>query len=212
MIFVTLADDHQLFVDSLRTGLNLIPDISVVDTVYDGRALLDSLAADTPDVVVMDLEMPNLDGHGVLASDRPLPPIVVVTMHATESERRAAIEAGASAFLPKSTPLQDLAAAIRALALGISLHDPVTLREILDAHQEPVLQPGPASLTTREKELLRLLASGITSTGDLAEQLYISEKTVKNHLASIYVKLSVADRAQAAVEAIRIGLSDPRTK
>jgi len=212
MIFVTLADDHQLFVDSLRMGLDLIPDISVVATVYDGSQLLASLDEDTPDVVVMDLEMPGVDGYEVLKNSAQLPPIIVVTMHSAETERRKVIAAGAAAFLPKSTPLNDLAAAIRALAHGALLTDSTTFREVLQENQEPILSPGPASLTTREKELLTQLAMGNTGTGELADRLYISEKTVKNHLASIYVKLDVSDRAQAAIEAIRMGLAEPRIK
>lgn len=207
MIFVTLADDHQLFVDSLRMGLDLIPDMSVVATVYDGSQLLASLAEETPDVVIMDLEMPGVDGYEVLTNSSALPPIIVVTMHSAETERRKVIAAGAAAFLPKSTPLHDLAAAIRALANGDDLTDATTFREIIEDHQEPVLSPGPASLTKREKELLAQLATGNTGTGELADHLFISEKTVKNHLASIYVKLDVSDRAQAAIEAIRLGLS-----
>lgn len=212
MIFVTLADDHQLFVDSLKMGLDLIPDITVIDTVYDGTELLASLTNETPDVVVMDLEMPGLDGHEVLAANTNLPPVIVVTMHSAEVERRRVIEAGAKAFLPKSTPLIDLAAAIRVLANGQSLVDPNTFRGLLDGHQDPVLSPGPASLTSRERELLGHLAVGVTATADIAHRLYISEKTVKNHLASIYVKLDVADRAQAAIEGIRLGLADSQDK
>ena len=205
MIFVTLADDHQLFADSLSMGLDLIPDISILDTVADGSALLAALDERIPDVVVMDLEMPVLDGYGVLASDIGLPPVIVVTMHATEAERKKVLASGAAAFLPKSTPLEDLAGAIRAVHAGTDLADPTTFRGNLDAHLSPILDPGAASLTNRERELLVQLARGITGTPEIAQRLYISEKTVKNHLASIYVKLDVVDRAQAAVEAIRLG-------
>lgn len=207
MINITLADDHQLFAESLSMGLDLIPDISVLETVTDGAALLASVQDQAPDVVVMDLEMPIMDGYAVLATEAPLPPTIVVTMHATETERRKVIDAGAFAFLPKSTPLGDLAATIRAVYSGQYVVDETTYREILDQHMDPLLAPGAASLTNRERELLVQLANGVTGTPEIAERLFISEKTVKNHLASIYEKLDVVDRAQAAVEAIRLGLS-----
>ena len=109
----------------------------------------------------------------------------------------------------KSTPLPDLAAAVRAVHAGENLIQAEDLDVVLDRHRQPLLDPGAARLTDRERELLALLASGVSSTDDLADQLYISQKTVKNHLASIYEKLAITDRAQAAVEAIRLGLHRP---
>ncbi|MEE9183651.1 MAG: response regulator transcription factor, partial [Acidimicrobiia bacterium] len=114
--------------------------------------------------------------------------------------------AGAVGFLSKSSPLPLLAAAVRAAAAGEIFVQRVGGTDVLDSYQEPVLDPGAASLTQRERELLALLARGVSSTEELAEELFISRKTVKNHLASIYDKLAVSDRAQAAVEAIRLGL------
>ncbi len=127
-------------------------------------------------------------------------------MHTSDDERKRAAAAGAVGFLSKSTPLPDLAAAIRAAAGGEDLMDVATLGAVLDQHRQPVLDAGAASLTEREKELLGMLAAGVSRTEDLAESLFISQKTVKNHLASIYEKLAITDRAQAVVEAIRLGL------
>jgi DNA-binding NarL/FixJ family response regulator len=130
----------------------------------------------------------------------------MVTMHTDDDQRRRAQAAGAVGFLSKATPLPDLAAAVRAVNAGNNLltaEDPASL---MDDHRQPVLDEGAAALTAREKEVLQLLASGVTSTEDLSDRLFISHKTVKNHLANIYEKLAVADRAQAAVEAIRLGL------
>lgn len=206
MIRTLIADDHQLFADSLATGIRAIADLDVVATAADGVAALDVLRSNDVDVVIMDLEMPNMDGLSVLTSAESIPATIVVTMHATADREAAAFAAGARAFLPKSTPLTDLAAAIRAVHGGITLDDPTTQREILDRHQLIRLTAEAESLTSRERELLQTLATGITTTPDLAETLFISEKTVKNHLASIYEKLAVSDRAQAVLEAIRLGV------
>jgi two-component system response regulator DegU len=108
----------------------------------------------------------------------------------------------------KGAPLSDLAAAIRAVAAGEDLY--TTGNEVLERFRRPVLDPGAAALTDREIEILQLLARGVSSTEDLADRLFISQKTVKNHLASVFQKLSVADRTQAAIEAIRLGLARPK--
>lgn len=204
---VAIADDHALFAEGIGQALQAVPDIVVLFTAPNGRALVEHLDSVTPDVLLLDLEMPELNGIetlGALGSSHP--PAIMVTMHANDDQRRLAAEAGASGFLSKSTPLPDLAAAVRAAAAGETILDLTTQREILDRFIEPQLEPGPASLTAREKELLAALAEGTSGTEELAERLFISQKTVKNHLANIYEKLGVNDRTQAAVEAIRLGL------
>ena len=206
MIRVLIADDHQLFAESLALGITAIPDLSVVGTATNGREALEILKRETVDVLVIDLEMPEIDGLTVLRTRSSSTRSIVVTMHASEDQRTAAFAAGAAAFLPKSTPLGDLAAAIRAVNLGMSLKDLTTLNGILDNHRQPVLDDIAASLTARERELLTKMSEGLTSTPELAEALFISEKTVKNHLASIYYKLSVSDRASAVVEALNRGI------
>jgi len=207
MTSVVIADDHVLFADGVSQALAAVPDIDVLGTAANGRLLIDLLSELTPDVLLIDLEMPELDGLSALRElEGQHPPAIVVTMHATAERRDAAREAGASGFLSKSTPLPDLAAAIRAAAAGEVILEPATLREVLDGYQDAVLEPGAASLTARERELLAVLAQGVSATDALADQLFISQKTVKNHLANIYEKLGVSDRTQAAVEAIRLGL------
>ncbi len=204
---VCIVDDHQLFADGLATALNAIPDLSVVGVFSTGESFLEARESGIlVDVTLLDLEMPGLTGLDVLASPLTDSPVILVTMHSGEAERRRAIDLGAAGFLSKSTPLLDLAAAIRAVANGEHILSDTTQRDILDRYRSPLLDPGAQSLTPRERELLRLLAAGVSSTDDLANRLYISQKTVKNHLASIYEKLAVSDRAQAAVEAIRLGL------
>jgi DNA-binding NarL/FixJ family response regulator len=206
MIRVAIADDHQLFAEGIRDALGRVPDIRVVSVTGDAETLVSMLEDQPADVLLIDLEMPGGGGEAVLAAN-PSAPVVVVSMHVTPAVRRRLLESGAAGVLSKSTRLADLAAAIRATHSGYRFDGTDEEdRELLDDHQDPQLDAGAASLTGRERELLGYLARGVSSTEELAEELYISQKTVKNHLASIFQKLSVADRTQAAVEAIRLGM------
>jgi DNA-binding NarL/FixJ family response regulator len=207
MIRVAIADDHRLLLEGLAEALSAVPDIEVVGTAGDGESLLRLMEAARPEVMLVDLEMPVLGGLEALQSIDEPPPTIIVTMYAGDDERLRAAAAGAVGFLSKSTPLPDLAAAVRAANAGETFMDAGRLAEVLDRHREPVLDSGAAALTKRERELLATLASGVTSTEELADLLFISQKTVKNHLANIYEKLAVSDRAQAAVEAIRLGFA-----
>lgn len=206
MIRLAIADDHRLFLDGLVQGLEVVPDLTVTGTAEDGQALLELLSDTDVDVLLVDLEMPALGGLEALQKLNHPPPAIVVTMHASEEQQEKARQAGARGFLSKSTPLEDVAAAVRAVAAGEPLIEATEPSEILGQYRDPSLDPGAAALTPRERELLSLLARGISSTDEIADRLYISRKTVKNHLASIYEKLAVSDRTQAAVEAIRLGL------
>lgn len=202
---VVLADDHRLLLEGLAQALNGIPDIDVVATAEDGDQLQEMVSEHGPDVILVDVEMPKTTGIAALGAMEDGPPAIMVTMHADAEHRAKALAVGAVGFMSKSTPLPALAAAIRAAAAGKSLMGD-DVDAILDDHREPVFADGAAALTAREKELLAMLASGVSSTDELANKLFISQKTVKNHLASIYEKLGITDRAQAAVEAIRLGL------
>jgi DNA-binding NarL/FixJ family response regulator len=208
MIRLMIADDHQLFADGLGEALSMLPDIRVVGVVGTGQELLEKLRSQPAEVLLVDLEMPGLDGLGALAKLPATQRAIVVTMHDSEVTRSAAHRMGARGLLSKGTPLGDLAAGIRAVNAGENLFE--ISRQTLDSYREPILDPGAAALTDREKEILQLLAKGISSTEDLADRLFISQKTVKNHLASIFQKLSVADRTQAAIEAIRLGIAKPK--
>jgi len=207
LIEVLIADDHTLFAEGVSQALAAIPDLHVAGTASGGMELVEMAKKTRADVLLIDLEMPDLSGFEVLEKLKGSLPAIIVTMHADAHRRSQAVEAGARGFLSKSTPLPELAAAVRAVSAGENLTSlTTTLREILDNYMEPTLDPGAASLTARERELLTLLGEGVSATEELAERLYISPKTVKNHLASIYEKLSISDRTQAAVEAIRLGL------
>ena len=175
----------------------------LIDPCSELIALLGKTSAD---VLLVDIEMPEVEGIAAIRKIGKTPPAIVVTMHTGDDQRRKAAAAGAAGFLSKSTPLPDLAAAIRAVWDGRNLIEEEALAATLDEYRQPHLDEGAAALTERERELLKLLASGVSSTTDLADELFISQKTVKNHLASIYLKLAITDRAQAVVEAIRLGL------
>jgi DNA-binding NarL/FixJ family response regulator len=207
MIRVMIADDHQLFAEGLGEGLMAIPDIRVVGMVSTGHEMLEKLKTQPADVLLIDLEMPGLDGLATLRELKGTIKAIVVSMHDNPEARKAVSAAGARAMFSKGVPLLDLAAAIRAVADGELLVEGAPPPEM---YRHPALDPGAAALTERETEILQLLAKGVSSTEDLADRLFISQKTVKNHLASIFHKLSVADRTQAAIEAIKLGIAKPK--
>jgi len=202
-----IADDHQLFAEGLGEGLMAIPDIRVVGMVSTGHEMLEKLKTQPADVLLIDLEMPGLDGLATLRELKGTIKAIVVSMHDNPEARKAVSAAGARAMFSKGVPLLDLAAAIRAVADGELLVEGAPPPEM---YRHPALDPGAAALTERETEILQLLAKGVSSTEDLADRLFISQKTVKNHLASIFHKLSVADRTQAAIEAIKLGIAKPK--
>lgn len=212
MIRVLIADDHKMFAEGLSGALASVPDIAIVGVVGDGHEVADAIEANSPDVLLVDLEMPTMGGLEVLELVGSKVPTIVVTMHASADQKEAAFAAGAAGFLAKSAPLADLAAAVRAASRGVELRwdDDDEKTALLDGHRTPQLDPGAESLTAREIEILGLLGQGVSSTEELAERLFISQKTVKNHLASVFAKLSISDRTQAAVEAIRLGFAKPR--
>ncbi|HEU4320763.1 MAG TPA: response regulator transcription factor [Acidimicrobiia bacterium] len=211
MIRVTIADDHQLFADGLAQALNSLPDTRVVGVVNSGPDLQEAIDSQPSEVAVVDIEMPGGDGINAIESIGGKTRAIVVSMHVSDDQRLRAKNAGAMGFFSKGVPLATLAAAVRAVADGKNL---LTLNdedrdELLETYREAELDPGAASLTPREREILQLLAVGISATDELADRLYISQKTVKNHLASIFQKLAVSDRTQAAIEAIRLGIAKP---
>jgi DNA-binding NarL/FixJ family response regulator len=206
VIKVIIADDHQILLDGLTQALDSIPDIRVVASVTDGSDLAPAVAMYSPNVLLVDVEMPGSSGLSAISHIKQLPSTLIVTMHTAQEYGAAAQEAGAVGFLSKSTPLPELAAAIRAVAAGHNLFEVADIALLLDGYRSPTLSSAADSITDREREVLRCLLRGISRTEDLAEELFISQKTVKNHLASIYEKLGVNDRAQAVVESIKLGL------
>lgn len=211
MIRVAIGDDHQMFAEGMREALHAVPDLRVVGIAGDAQTLIEITRVEPVDVALIDLEMPGGGGLAALAGIDDDTVGLIVTMHISPETYEQATAAGAVGVFSKGAPLSELSAGIRAAAGGAVIpHSGAERIEILATHASPVIDPGAASLTDREVELLSLLATGVSSTEDLADRLYISQKTVKNHLASIYTKLSVSDRTQAAIEAIRLGFARPK--
>ncbi|MDZ4825565.1 MAG: response regulator transcription factor [Actinomycetota bacterium] len=203
---VLLADDHQLLRQALRRAFEEAG-LTVVGEAADGAEAVRLATELKPDVVVMDVTMPVLDGveatrrlHAVL----PDLPIVVLTMHGEDALRREAIEAGASGFLTKDVSMQEVVKTVLEAAGGDVALSPELASTILDEMRTPAEKPA-SPLTKREEEVLQLIADGCSTT-EVAKQLFISGKTVKNHLASIYEKLDARDRTQAVLSAVRIGI------
>jgi DNA-binding NarL/FixJ family response regulator len=211
MIRVMIDDDHQLFAEGLSQALDTLPDARVVGVVDSGPALHDALSNQPAEVSIVDIEMPGGDGITAIHALGDRTRSIVVSMYASDEQKARALGAGAKGFFSKAVPLATLAAAVRAVADGQDLMELEDHErdEILDGYTNAKLDPGAASLTEREKEILALLARGVSATDELSERLYISQKTVKNHLASIFQKLAVSDRTQAAIEAIRLGIARP---
>ncbi|ADD43402.1 response regulator [Stackebrandtia nassauensis] len=203
-IRVLVADDHPIVRQGLKTFLDIQPDLSVVAEARDGDEALALIAAHEPDVVLLDLNMPGSDGAKVLtrlaASDHRAKVIVLTSV--TEAVRvTEAVAAGAAGFLYKDIDPDSLAQAIRSVADG----QVIFAREAVTAMTAPA--PGPvAALTAREREVLALVAAG-RSNREIAKQLSVAEKTVKTHLSSLFRKLGVADRTQAALYAVTHGMA-----
>ncbi|HZY45099.1 MAG TPA: response regulator transcription factor [Anaerolineae bacterium] len=220
-IRVLLADDQ----DIIRTGLTIIlnhqPDIEVVGQAADGAQAIDLVKQLNPDVVLMDIKMPNINGIQAtrqIVAARPQTQIIILTTYDTDDWVFDGIRAGAIGYLLKDTPSQDLAAAVRGAMRGESQIDPAVARKVLREFQHVTRDRAPAPkqtfdepelerLTDREEDVLKLLASGL-SNKDIASQLSLSEGTVKNHISAILAKLHANDRTQAVLTALKRGLVD----
>jgi DNA-binding NarL/FixJ family response regulator len=214
-IRVLLVDDERL----LRTGFSMIlrsePGLEVVGEAADGEEAISAVARLNPDVVLMDIRMPGLDGleatRRIVAGTDP-PRILVLTTFDLDAYVYTALAAGASGFLLKDTPEDQLIGAIRAVAAGNGLFAPsVTSRLVKHfAAQTRRLEPAPAlaTLTEREREILTLLARAL-SNADIAATLHISEHTVRTHVTRVLSKLHLHDRAQAIVAAYESGIIRP---
>ena len=203
---VLLADDHQLLRQAIRRALE-DAGMSVVAEAGDGGEAVRLAGELRPDVVVMDVSMPVLDGVEAtrrIHDDLPELPIVILTMHGDEALRRDAVNAGAAGFITKDVSMQEVVATITSAAGGeVALS--TELAATILAELEPGNDRAPSPLTPREEEVLQLIADGC-STSEVASGLFISGKTVKNHLASIYEKLEARDRTQAVLSAVRSGI------
>jgi len=215
MIRVVIADDQALVRTGFRVILDAESDLDVVGEAGDGRETIERVHARRPDVVLMDIRMPNLDG--IEATRRltalPQPPrVLMLTTFDLDEYVYEALRAGASGFLLKDAGADELLHAVRVVAAGDALLSPsITRRLIADyAHRPPPSeQPATlAELTPRELEVLRLVARGL-SNADIARELVLGDATVKTHVARIFQKLDLHDRAQAVVLAYESGLVTP---
>ncbi len=210
MIRVLLADDQHLVRQGIRSLLELVPDIEVAGEAADGEAALGAIAALRPDVVLLDVRMPRMDGVEVLrrlAAQGGGPPAVVLTTFDDDDALFACIRAGARGFLLKDVTLEDLAEAIRTVAGGGELIRPALTARVRDgleraACRVPALDP-PDPLTERERAVLRLLAAGC-SNREIAGALHLAIGTVKNHISSVLSKLGVRDRTRAVLRAFEL--------
>jgi two-component system, NarL family, response regulator LiaR len=208
-IRVLIVDDHIVVRQGLRTFLGMLKDIEVAGEAGSGAEALTAAEKVKPDVVLMDLVMPVMDGVETtrrLLEARPGTRVIVLTSFAEDEKIFPAIRAGASAYLLKDVTPAELAETIRAVARGESRLHPDVTRRVLSgiAGREGGPPPGDA-LTAREIEVLRCLSRGLANK-EIAAELFIAEKTVKTHVSNILAKLSLSDRTQAAVYAVRHGI------
>ncbi|MGI6206571.1 MAG: response regulator [Anaerolineae bacterium] len=209
-ISVLLVDDHALVRQGVRAFLDTLPDIEVIGEAGSGEEAVAFLAEQLPDVVLMDLIMPGMDGVEATRQIRRASPhtqVIVLTSYHEDEHIFPALRAGALSYVLKDIGPVELADAVRKAAAGEAvLHPRVAARVIRELQGTREDAPNPfTELTDRELELLRLIADGL-SNSEIAAKLYISEKTVKGHVSNILSKLHLADRTQAAVYAWREGL------
>jgi two-component system, NarL family, response regulator LiaR len=204
-IRVVIADDHRVVRDGLCYLLGQEREIEIVGEAGNGRQTIDVVAAARPDVLLLDLSMPQLDGHAVLAAlhDTSHRPAVVVLTSATDDEHLVrAIQAGATSYVLKTAPAEDVIAAVRDAASGTASLSPELLTRLTQALRRPPPPDPLEPLSPRERDVLRLIARG-HSNRQIARDLAIGEQTVKTHVRSILTKLDLQDRVQAAIFALR---------
>ena len=215
MIRVLIADDQALVRTGFRVILDAEPDLEVVGEAGDGREAVEAARALRPDVVLMDIRMPNLDGIEAtrrIAWGRGAPHILILTTFDLDEYVYEALRAGASGFLLKDAGADELMHAVRVVASGEALLSPsITRRLIEDYARRPPARERPAALgelTQRELEVLRLIARGLPNA-EIAQTLFVGDATVKTHISRIFAKLDLHDRAQAVVVAYESGLVQP---
>src|SRR4051794_34251274 len=215
MISVLLVDDEALVRAGLRMILDTAGDITVVGEAPDGRAALEAVAHNDPDVVLMDVRMPGADGltaTAAIRARRDPPAVIVLTTFDADGAVFRALAAGAIGFLLKDTPPQDLINAVRLAAAGDSILSPAVTRQVIDrlAEQDRTRERDVAvqrlqTLTEREREVLAQIGLGYTNA-EIAQRLHMSEATVKSHVTHLFDKLSATNRVQLAIAAFRAGV------
>jgi len=211
VIRVLLVDDHAVVREGLRAFLELQEGIEVAGEAGDGEEGVAAAERLRPDVVLMDLVMPRLDGVGAMRELRrrlPAVKVIVLTSFADDEMLLPAVQAGAAGYLLKNAQPRELARAVRAAHAGEALLDPQIAARLLQSIARPAGEARADPLTRREREVLELIARGL-SNKRIARELGIAEKTVKTHVGHVLAKLGVTDRTQAALHAVRAGLARP---
>jgi len=208
-IRLLLADDHRMLREGLRRSM-IDQGFDVVGEARDGDEAIRLAEELRPEVILMDVTMPEVDGVEATRQIRASFPeikIVMLTMHADQEVLTSAIRAGASGYLVKDCSTEEIASAVRMAFSGETALSPQLAASMLDEVRrlDAPNRDEDRIVTRREEEVLQLIADGC-STPEVAEKLYISQKTVKNHLASIYQKLDARDRTQAVLQAVRMGI------
>jgi len=214
VIRVLICDDQWIVCEGLEAILDAEPSIEVVGIAQDGAQALEMIPQVSPDVVLMDLKMPGMNGVQAtrrIRDEYPDIKVLVLTTYAADEWVFDAIRSGASGYLLKGTPRASLIAAIKGTASGETYIDPAIAGTLFQQVTRQTVPPAATSvfnsLSVRELEVLQLLAHGM-SNSDIAQRLYLSEGTVRNYVSAILSKLDVDDRTQAAVLAIRYGVVD----
>jgi two-component system response regulator DegU len=208
-IRLMLADDHRMLREGLSRSMSE-HGFDVVGEARDGVEAVNMAYSLAPDVVLMDVSMPEMDGVEACRQVRLAVPgtkVVMLTMHADQDVLANAIRAGACGYLVKDCSTEEIAEAVRMASNGDTALSPQLAASMLDEVRKLDMAPSREErvVTKREEEVLQSIADGC-STSEVAEQMYISQKTVKNHLASIYQKLDARDRTQAVLQAVRMGI------
>jgi DNA-binding NarL/FixJ family response regulator len=219
-IRVLIVDDQRIVRDGLEMLVGLIDGVEVVGLASDGAIAVERALAERPDVVLMDLRMPNLDGTratAMLREQLPATRVVILTTYADDASIIPALKAGARGYLTKDAGAEEIERAIRNVHAGATHLDPVVQEQMLAALPSPPAEPDPAAaaaaaatagLTSRELEVLVLIAGGYSNL-EIADRLFVSMATVKTHVNRVFAKTGVRDRAQAVIFAHRNGLDAP---
>lgn len=213
MIRILIADDQEIVCEGLKRILESDPEIRVSGIARNGKEALDKVEAEVPDLVLMDLQMPVMNGVQAIRRLRqayPTLPILVLTTYMDDKWLFEAIRSGASGYLMKDRPRNELLNAIKGTISGEAYIDPSVAGKVLETvatAPRKAASDESSNLTEREREILTLLAQGL-SNADIAQRLFLSEGTVRNYTSSLFSKLDVSDRTQAVIVALRRGLVD----